>query len=139
MITVAAAVCALAGFGAFTAPDRECTPGAQWAPVTREQACDPAEHERQPVTAARRRDVLAAYGMGAFHGEIDHRIPVWLRGASTAQNLWPEPGAIPNPKDRLEYRLYRRVCYRDPHPMRVTTALAAFQGDWRAAYDRWVP
>jgi hypothetical protein len=142
VIVALAAACTLVGAGNMTAPDPACTPGAQWATVTRAQACDPAQHERRPVSAAMRRQVLARYGYTAatFHGELDHRIPVWLRGASTPANLWPEPGAIPNPKDQLEYPvLWRRVCLGQPHPMRVTTALAAFQGDWRTAYRRYMP
>jgi hypothetical protein len=58
---------------------------------------------------------LAAYGdPGPPHdSEYDHLIPVELGGASTdPRNLWPEPGASPNPKDRLEARLTDLVCER---------------------------
>ena len=43
--------------------------------------------------------------------EYDHLIPLELGGApNSPRNLWPEPGASPNPKDRLENRLRVLVC-----------------------------
>ena len=38
----------------------------------------------------------------------------WSWGAATNDpgNLWPEPGASPNPKDRVEDYLNREVCER---------------------------
>lgn len=43
----------------------------------------------------------------------DVRLAAELGGArNDLRNLWPEPGKIPNPKDRLENRLHRDVCDR---------------------------
>jgi hypothetical protein len=67
------------------------------------------------VSEAEKRAALAAYGdPGPPHdSEYDHLISVELGGASTdPRNLWPEPGASPNPKDRLEARLTDLVCER---------------------------
>jgi hypothetical protein len=73
-VLLSAATCQLGGGGAFTLPDDRCTKGEQWAPVTQAQACDPAQHERQPVSATLRRQVLARYGYtpATFHGEIQN-------------------------------------------------------------------
>jgi hypothetical protein len=140
-VLLSAATCQLGGGGAFTLPDDRCTKGEQWAPVTQAQACDPAQHERQPVSATLRRQVLARYGYtpATFHGEIDHRIMVAFRGASTVRNLWPEPSkTLPNEKDRLEGYLFRRVCWRSPEPMKVDTAVAILKGNWVAAYAEYI-
>jgi hypothetical protein len=49
--------------------------------------------------------------MGAY--EYDHFVPLELGGATNdPRNLWPEPGASPNPKDAVEGRLRRAVCDR---------------------------
>ena len=48
---------------------------------------------------------LAAYGdAGSLRDyEYDHLVPLELGGApNDPRNLWPEPGASPNPKDELE-------------------------------------
>ncbi|HEY1523227.1 MAG TPA: hypothetical protein VGF70_09465 [Solirubrobacteraceae bacterium] len=66
--------------------------------------------------------------------EYDHLVPLELGGASNdARNLWPEPGASPNPKDELENRLREMVCSGE-------TALAVAQREiarnWVAVYRR---
>jgi hypothetical protein len=133
--------CALLGSGPFVAPDNACTPGVRADGLTRTVACTPALHPREYVTAAVRRAAVRRYGLDplTFRGELDHRVPVFLLGRSTLGNLWPEAGAIPNLKDRLEFYVYRRVCFGDPHPMRVRTAAHIFTADWRSAYRRYLP
>jgi hypothetical protein len=67
----------------------------------------------EPVTEAEKRASLAAYGdAGRLHDyEYDHLVPLELGGADNdPRNLWPEPGASPNPKDALEDRLRSMVC-----------------------------
>ena len=47
---------------------------------------------------------MAAYGdrRSASHDEYDHFVPLELGGATNdRRNLWPEPGATPNPKDAV--------------------------------------
>ena len=56
---------------------------------------------------------MAAYGdRGSAHDyEYDHLVSLELGGADNdARNLWPEPGASPNPKDAIENALHRMVC-----------------------------
>jgi hypothetical protein len=111
-----------------------CTPGA-FTVLTRAQACDGTD--RPTLRAAVKREVLTEYRVPNWtgaDGEIDHRLPVFLGGLTTPANLWPEPGAIPNRKDRLEFYVYRRVCFSDPAPMRVRTARRVFLGLWQAYY-----
>jgi hypothetical protein len=56
---------------------------------------------------------MSAYGdSGPMSGyEYDHFVPLELGGAvNDARNLWPEPGASPNPKDAVEGELRAWVC-----------------------------
>jgi hypothetical protein len=56
---------------------------------------------------------MAAYGDGGSLGdyEYDHLVPLELGGATNdPRNLWPEPGASPNPKDAVENELREQVC-----------------------------
>jgi len=117
----------------FGAPDNACTPGA-YVRLSRAEVCTPKD--RPTLPAAERRRLLADYGVPNWtgaSGEIDHRVPVFLGGLTVRANLWPEPGGIPNPKDRLEVEVRRRICARHP-TMRVRTAVRLFLADWRHAY-----
>jgi hypothetical protein len=56
---------------------------------------------------------MAAYGETGSAGgyEEDHLIPLELGGSPTSpQNLWPQPGASPNPKDAVEDAANQAVC-----------------------------
>lgn len=108
---------------------------------TRADVCD-GQTVRPSLPAAERRAILSNYGVPTFTGatgEVDHRIPLVLGGVTDRRNLWPdvEVNGV-NPKDRLEFRIYRRVCFNDPHPMRVTTAVRVFLADWRPAFTYYV-
>jgi hypothetical protein len=81
---------------------------------------------------------LAAYGdAGPLHDyEYDHLVPLELGGAANdPRNLWPEPGASPNPKDELENRLSEMVCAGN---LSLATAQREIAGDWVATYHRFV-
>jgi hypothetical protein len=137
ILAAIAAACTIAGSGAFTAPDDQCTPGAS-THLSRAQTCH--TRDRPTLRAAERRRILAAYGVPDWtgrDGELDHRIPFFLGGTTDHRNIWPERGAIPNPKDRLESYVWRRVCVR--RTMRPTTARRLFRRDWRVAYRRYRP
>jgi len=132
------------GTGPFTAPDNACTPGAGRI-VGRTEAQRRAfvcsSKDRPSIPAAVRRQMLGEYGVPGWtgaSGEIDHRWPLFLGGLTVEDNLWPEPGAIPNPKDRLEAVIRRRVCDGRPHGMRVRTAVRLFLADWRAGFTYYV-
>jgi hypothetical protein len=63
--------------------------------------------------------------------EEDHLIPLELGGHPTdPRNLWPQPGASPNEKDRIENRLRDLVCAGTVPLARAQAAIAA---DWTAA------
>lgn len=88
------------------------------------------------VTEPEKRASMAAYGdHGPLHAyEYDHLIPLELGGApNDLRNLWPEPGATPNPKDRLENLLRRRVC---DGTLPLATARGEIARDWVSAYRR---
>lgn len=72
---------------------------------------------------------MSAYGVTGVN-ELDHLVPLELGGSSDVSNLWPEPGPIPNPKDRIENAVRRAVCAG-----KVPLALAqhAMAADWTTA------
>jgi hypothetical protein len=113
--------CHAIGSGLYSRPDPSCTPGALNPAVTQEtihntichggwtDTVRPPESVSEPEKAAS----MAAYGdRGAMDGyEYDHLVPLELGGATNdPRNLWPEPGASPNPKDAVEDDLNREVC-----------------------------
>jgi hypothetical protein len=75
---------------------------------------------------------MAAYGdtgsMAAY--EYDHFVPLELGGATNdPRNLWPEPGASPNPKDAVEDSLRQAVCNRQ---ISLARAQREIVGNWTA-------
>ena len=90
----------------------------------------------ESVTEPEKRASMKAYG---DHGplrdyEYDHLIPLELGGAvNDERNLWPEPGASPNPKDALEDRLRSMVCGGE---LTLAAARHEIARDWVAAYRR---
>lgn len=134
------------GSGLFTLPDATCTPGAIDPAVSQKNIGSTicAEgftvRERPPerVSGAEKRASMAAYGgAGALRRyEYDDLIPLELGGAvNDPRNLWPEPGASPNPKDRLEDVLNAAVCRRQL-PLRDAQRVIAT--NWVKAYRRYV-
>jgi hypothetical protein len=134
------------GRGLFSLPDRRCTPGATnpaVAQATIAQTICRAGYStsmRPPesVTEREKRASLAAYGdhrpLHAY--EYDHLISLELGGApNDPRNLWPEPGASPNPKDSLEDRLHARLC---DGLMTLRAAQRAIATNWVAAYHRYI-
>jgi hypothetical protein len=60
--------------------------------------------------------------------EYDHFVPLELGGATNdRRNLWPEPGASPNPKDAVEDELNQKVC---DGVMTLATAQRAIVANW---------
>jgi hypothetical protein len=113
--------CRAIGSGLYSRPDPACTPGALNPAVTQAtidqticvdgwtETVRPAESITEQEKAAS----MAAYGdtgsMGDY--EYDHFVPLELGGATNnPSNLWPEPGASPNPKDAVEDELRSEVC-----------------------------
>jgi hypothetical protein len=102
-------------------PDPSCTPGATDPAVTQAtidrticvsgwtSTIRPPENYTENL----KRQQMTAYGDTASISsyEEDHLIPLELGGSPTSpQNLWPEPGASPNPKDAVEDAARSAVC-----------------------------
>jgi hypothetical protein len=63
--------------------------------------------------------------------EEDHLIPLELGGNPTdPQNLWPEPGHTPNPKDAIEGKLHSLVC---KGKMPLAEAQNKIRTNWKTA------
>jgi hypothetical protein len=82
---------------------------------------------------------MAAYGdhrsMDSY--EYDHLVPLELGGATNdPRNLWPEPGASPNQKDKVESELNRQVCGRR---MTLAQAQNAIATNWLRLSEDLVP
>jgi len=103
-------------------PDPVCTPGVANPQVTQANIGQTicvrgwTKTVRPPVsfTSALKRQQIVQYGYvdtNPAHYEEDHLISLELGGAPRdPRNLWPEPGASPNPKDHIENLLHDRVC-----------------------------
>ena len=113
--------CNAIGTGLYSRPDPTCTPGALNPAVTQatidQTICvagwTATVRPPESVTEQEKAASMAAYGdtgsLGAY--EYDHFVPLELGGATNdPRNLWPEPGATPNPKDTVENELRQEVC-----------------------------
>jgi hypothetical protein len=138
--------CHARGTAPFSLPDPRCTPGAMSRAVTpatiRSTICTAGYTEKirppESVTEPEKKASMAAYGdTGPLHAyEYDHLIPLELGGAANDErNLWPEPGASPNPKDRLENRLRELVC---DGRMPLRSAQRQIARNWVALYHRLI-
>ncbi|MGA2011617.1 MAG: hypothetical protein ABSH51_13960 [Solirubrobacteraceae bacterium] len=81
----------------------------------RSSASPPPTAVTRGVTACTRFQIRAAPRDGdrgsASRYEYDHLVSLELGGATNdPRNLWPEPGASPNPKDEVEDYLNAEVC-----------------------------
>ncbi len=136
--------CHARGHGRFSLPDRHCTPGVADPAVTQADIdrtiCRPGYTKKvrppESMTRPEKLQSMRAYGdAGSPHAyEYDHLISLELGGASNdPRNLWPEPGASPNPKDRLENRLHRMVC---DGRLALSAAQRQVATDWVTSYRR---
>ncbi len=121
-------------------PDPRCTPGAINPAVTPADigstickagwtaTVRPPESYTETLKARQ----MAAYGGTASISkyEEDHLISLELGGApSDPRNLWPEYGASPNPKDRVENAAKAAVC---GHRLSLARAQVAIATNWVA-------
>jgi hypothetical protein len=113
--------CHAIGMGLYSRPDPACTPGALDPAVTQAtidrticvEGWTDTVRAPESVTEPEKAASMAAYGdTGPMAGyEYDHFVPLELGGATNdPRNLWPEPGASPNPKDAVEDALRQEVC-----------------------------
>jgi hypothetical protein len=113
--------CHATGSGEYSEPDAACTPGALNPAVTQatigQTICVSGYttniRPSTSITDPEKLASMAAYGDGTKTSayEYDHLISLELGGAvNDPRNLWPEPGASPNPKDSVENTLHAMVC-----------------------------
>lgn len=130
--------CHASGSGLYVLPDPSCTPGATNPNVNQadiyQTICKSGwtSTVRPPVsyTEPLKYQQMAEYGEGGSAGnyEEDHLVPLELGGSPTsAQNLWPEPGASPNPKDSVENAANHAVC---DGSMTLVAAQQAIAANW---------
>ena len=87
-------------------------PGSAWTQDTARICHQPTRAVRR-VSEAVRRQILYR-DTGSDHPpqryELDHLIPLGLGGSNRERNLWAEPWADAQRKDRLESQLHWEVC-----------------------------
>ncbi len=123
-------------------PNRTWTPGAVRSFDVRE-ICQPGYSKSVRKTSKKLKDkIYKKYDVekDPKRYKIDHLIPLSIGGADTEANLWPSP-LFTQPvngydKDRMEFRLYRMVCYEGYNIREVQRAL---QKNWQFAYDEYCP
>ena len=95
----------------------------------------PPESITEPEKFASMR-AYGAHGTASDY-EYDHFVPLELGGATNdRRNLWPEPGASPNPKDAVEDELNRAVC---EERMTLAQAQHAIVSNWVALVRKPAP
>jgi hypothetical protein len=113
--------CHAIGTGLYSRPNPACTPGSLnpaviQATIDRTICAEGWTATVRPpesITEQEKAASMAAYGDTGSLGdyEYDHFVPLELGGATNdPRNLWPEPGASPNPKDTVENELRQKVC-----------------------------
>jgi len=119
-------------------PDPRCTPGAINPAVRQSDIASticrsgwsssvrPPEAYTEPL----KRRLMVSYGdtypIGDY--ELDHLVSLELGGApSDPRNLWPEFGASPNPKDRVEDAAHEAVC---DHRLSLAAAQVDIATNW---------
>jgi hypothetical protein len=137
--------CHYRGHGVDSLPDPRCTPGAIDPTVNQADIhrtiCVTGYTERirppEDITEPEKRASLRSYGdHRPLHDfEYDHLVALELGGArNDPRNLWPDPGPIPNLKDKLAGRLRARVCDGE---MKLATAQLLIARDWVSAFRRY--
>jgi hypothetical protein len=136
--------CHVRGSYPFNRPDAHCTPGALNPAVTqatiRATICRAGYsggiRPSSSVTEPEKLASIRAYGFhqAARNYEYDHLISLELGGAANdRRNLWPEDGASPNLKDKVENYLHGRVC---DGRMSLARAQRIIALDWVSFYKQ---
>ncbi len=121
-------------------PDSDCTPGAIFADVTKDQVCVPGYSQGvRNVPDSVKNQVFAEYGITSHttgEYEVDHLISLELGGSNDIANLWPEP-AEPRPgfheKDKVENYLHKQVC---DGAMTRADAQSIISTNWLSVYNQ---
>lgn len=136
----ASTICHLRGTGLYVLPDPACTPGATNPEVSQADVASticapgwtatirPPESYTEPLKIEQMAAYAETESIGSY--EEDHLISLELGGSPTdRRNLWPEPGASPNPKDAVENAAREAVC---DGRMPLVTAQQRIAGNWIA-------
>lgn len=121
-------------------PDSQCTPGAVFPNVTKEQTCVQGYTKTvRSVSISLKKKVYRAYGIaypppfGSY--EADHFIPLTLGGNNDIANLFPE-AAEPRPgfreKDLVENYLHEQVCLGN---ISLASAQKKISTNWLDVYN----
>lgn len=125
-------------------PDPACTPGGIDPAVTQANIhstiCKSGGYTkkvRPPESETERAKFDVAYpAYGVSHSkksELDHLVSLELGGDNDIENLWPEVGKQPNPKDAVENDLHRAVC---DGQVKLADAQDAIATDWETAESK---
>jgi hypothetical protein len=136
--------CHARGSGLYELPDAACTPGVANPAIAQANIAQTicvagwtdSVRPPQSYTEPLKHQQLVEYGdPGPVRDyEEDHLVPLELGGSpSNPQNLWPEPGASPNPKDAVEDAANHAVCAGH---MSLAAAQQAIASDWVALGQR---
>ncbi len=121
-------------------PDPQCTPGAVFSIVTKEQTCVQGYTKTvRSVSVSLKKKVYREYDVpypppfGSY--EADHFIPLALGGNNDIANLFPE-AAQPKPgfreKDLVENYLHEQVCLGN---MSLSSAQKKISANWLDVYN----
>ena len=136
--------CHVRGNYPFNMPDLHCTPGAL-NPAVKQSTIGKTicrsgySSSIRPSTNVTEPEKLASIRAYGFHQaaksyEYDHLISLELGGAANdPRNLWPENGASPNLKDKVENYLHTRVC---DGQMSLASAQRTIALDWVSFYKQ---
>lgn len=120
-------------------PDKDCTPGAVFENVTKEQICVSGYSASvRDVSASLKKQIYEKYGIYSHttgEYEVDHLISLQLGGSNDESNLWPEianPTAGYKQKDKLENYLHKLVCDGE---MDLKDAQKRIANDWYISYQ----
>ncbi len=122
-------------------PDPNCTPGEADPNVTQANINQTicvrgyTKTVRPPtnITSTLKKVSMQQYGFidSSSNYEYDHLISLELGGSpQDTRNLWPEPGASPNPKDKVENKLHSLVC---SGAIQLTEAQRRIATNWTTA------
>jgi hypothetical protein len=123
------------------------TPGAVDLLVDLNKICKGTTKHCRPPSTKICDKVFEAYSISPadrYSYECDHDVPVALGGLTVAKNLWPQPLAEAEKKDRLEVEMQRLACvaFRTLKPADAAAVLTQEQHeiaeDWPAAYQRYL-
>jgi hypothetical protein len=123
-------------------PDKNCTPGSTNPNVTQDNIqqtiCKSGFTAtiRPPASYTNKLKAQGIIDYGYLDAnmsdyEEDHLISLELGGnPSDPSNLWPEPGASPNPKDKIEDLCHKKICNGS---IPLAAAQQEIAADWRTA------